>query len=81
MQPRNLVVAAGADELAAADVLGAAAELDGAAAEVAAGGGLLTLDVLLPQAATSKVATPAAATVSASEVCLTVSSPGCGTRE
>jgi hypothetical protein len=79
MQPRNLVVAAGADELAAADVLGAAAELDVAGALDAAG--VVTLDVLLPQAATSRAAAPAATTVAANEVCLTVSSPGCGTRE
>jgi hypothetical protein len=69
MQPRKLVV----DPLAAPD---AAAELAGLAALDAGAAGvlaaLLALDELLPHAAISRVAAPAAATVATNEVCLTV---------
>jgi hypothetical protein len=64
MQPRNLPLVAA---LAVLDAL-AGAELDALAAGV-----LLTLDVLLPHAASSRAVTPAAAAV-INAVCLTISS-------
>jgi hypothetical protein len=83
MQPRKDPPA----PLAAPD---AAAVLGALAALLALAAGalpvvLLRLDVLLPQAATSSVAAPAATTAAANEVCFTVSSnstrtptpPGC----
>ena len=58
-------------------VLDDAAELALAEVDVlAAGALLLALDVLLPHAAISRVAAPAAATVATNEVCLTFSSTG-----
>src|ERR1700758_3641756 len=68
MQPRKLVV----DPLAVPD---AAAELAGLAALDAGAAGallavLLAVDELLPHAAISRVAAPAAATVATNEVCL-----------
>jgi len=75
MQPRNLPVV---DPLAAPD---AAAELAGLTALDAGAAGallvavLLALDELLPHAAISRVAAPAAATVATNEVCLTVFPP------
>jgi hypothetical protein len=70
MHPRNLPVV---DPLAVAD---AAAEVD-ALGELDAGAllVLLRLDELLPHAAISKVAAPAAATVATNEACLTFSPP------
>jgi hypothetical protein len=75
MQPRKLPDAAAPVVLDALAEPAAAGD-DGLAAGVLA---LLTLDVLLPHAAISRVAAPAATTV-AHEVCLTVSStgPDCG---
>jgi hypothetical protein len=72
MQPVKLPVE---DPVAVLD----AAELALAEVDVLAAGALLVLlalDVLLPHAAISKVAAPAAATVAANEVCLTFSSTG-----
>jgi len=65
MQPRNLapVAAAGLDALVLAEV------------DALAAGVLLTLDVLLPHAASSRAVTPAAAAV-INAVCLTISSTG-----
>jgi hypothetical protein len=72
MQPRNLPVV---DPLAAPDAPAELAEL-AALDELAAGALLLVLlvalDELLPHAAISRVAAPAAATVATNEVCLTV---------
>jgi hypothetical protein len=72
MQPRkppaedpDAVLDAAELALAEVDVLAAGALLE-----------LLALDVLLPHAAISKVAAPAAATVAANEVYLTFSSTG-----
>jgi len=70
MQPRNLLAAAGA-ELELEDVA-AGADVDD---EALVDGVLLTLDVLLPQAASSRLATAAAAVVT-NAVCFTVSSTG-----
>jgi hypothetical protein len=68
MQPRNLApdAAAGLDALVLAEVdaLAAGVPLE-----------LLTLDVLLPHAASSRAVTPAAAAV-INAVCLTISSTG-----
>jgi hypothetical protein len=63
MQPRSLapVAAAGLDALVLAEV------------DALAAGVLLTLDVLLPHAASSRVTAPAAAAV-INAVCLTISS-------
>jgi hypothetical protein len=58
------VAAAELAELAEADALAAGELL------------LLALELLLPHAAISRVAAPAAATVATKEVCLTVSSTG-----
>jgi len=72
MQPRKL------PDAAVPVVLDAAAEAAAAGDDALAAGALLallTLDVLLPHAAISKAAAPAAATVT-NEVCLTVSSTG-----
>jgi hypothetical protein len=72
MHPRNLPVV---DPLAAPDAPAELAEL-AALDELAAGALLLVLlvalDELLPHAAISRVAAPAAATVATNEVCLTV---------
>jgi hypothetical protein len=65
MHPRNLPVV---DPLAAPDAPAELAALDA----LAAGALLLRLDELLPHAAISRVAAPAAATVATNEVCLTV---------
>jgi hypothetical protein len=75
MQPRNLAVVDAGAVLDALVVAGALAELDVAvlAAGVLAAGVLLTLDELLPQAASSRVAAPATAAV-INAVCFTVSS-------
>jgi hypothetical protein len=70
MHPRNLPAAAA--PLAAADVADAGAELAALAAALDAGALLLRLEELLPHAATSRAAAPAAATVATKEVCLTV---------
>jgi hypothetical protein len=79
MQPRNLAVLAAGAVLDAAVVAGALAELGAvdALAELDVGV-LLTLDELLPQAASNRVAAPATAAV-INAVCFTVSSsrPGC----
>jgi hypothetical protein len=77
MHPRKLP---DADPLVVLDALAepaAAGDVDALAAGALLE--LLTLDVLLPHAAISRVAAPAATTV-ANEVCLTVSStgPDCG---
>jgi hypothetical protein len=69
MQPRKPVVDPVAVDVEAG-ALDAAAALD-VADPLAAGVLLLALEVLLPHAATSRVAAPAAATVTANEVCLT----------
>jgi hypothetical protein len=80
MQPRNLPVV---EPLAAPDApaeLAELAALDGLAAEALLVL-LLRLDELLPHAAISRVAAPAAATVATNEVYLTVfpsTGPGCG---
>jgi hypothetical protein len=67
MHPRKLVV----DPLAAPDALAELVEL--AALDVLdAGELLLALELLLPHAAISRVAAPAAATVATKEVCFTV---------
>jgi hypothetical protein len=71
MHPTKPVV----DPLAVPEAAAEVAEL----AEVdalAAGELLLALELLLPHAAISRVAAPAAATVATKEVCLTVSSTG-----
>jgi hypothetical protein len=73
MQARNELPAAVAVPVAAADVVGAAAGLVAADVAVAVG----ALDVLLPQAASSRLA-PTAAAVVIHAVCLTVSSTGPG---
>jgi hypothetical protein len=71
MQPRTLPVV---DPVAAPDAPAELAEL--AALDADAAGALLAalpaLDELLPHAAISRVAAPAAATVATNEVCLTV---------
>jgi hypothetical protein len=72
MQPTKPVV----DPLVVADApaeLGELAALDALAAGELL---LLALELLLPHAAISRVAAPAAATVATKEVCLTVSSTG-----
>jgi len=56
---------------AAAELAGLTA-LDAGAAGALLVAGLLALDELLPHAAISRVAAPAAATVATNEVCLTV---------
>jgi hypothetical protein len=73
MHPRNLPPAAAplAAPDAAADVAAELAALDAAGA-LEAGALLLRLEELLPHAATSRAAAPAAATVATKEVCLTV---------
>jgi hypothetical protein len=65
MHPRNLPVV---DPLAAPDAPAELAALAAGALLVL----LLRLDELLPHAAISRVAAPAAATVATNEVCLTV---------
>jgi hypothetical protein len=76
MQPTNLLAVAALGVLDAPVVAGALAELD--AVDALDVGVLLTLDELLPQAASSRVAAPATAAV-INAVCFTVSSsrPGC----
>jgi hypothetical protein len=69
MQPRNLPVV---DPLAAPDAPAELAALDAGAAGALLAVLLLRLDELLPHAAISRVAAPAAATVATNEVCLTV---------
>src|ERR1700760_3162928 len=73
MHPRNVPPAA-APPLAAPDAAVVAAELAAldAAGALDAGALLLRLEELLPHAATSSAAAPAAATVATNEVCLTV---------
>jgi hypothetical protein len=80
MHPRNLPVVAAVAVLDAPVVAGVLAELEAGvlaagvlAAGVLAAGVLLTLDELLPQAASSRVAAPATAAV-INAVCFTVSS-------
>jgi hypothetical protein len=70
MHPRNLPPAAA--PLAAPDAAVAGAELAALAAALDAGALLLRLEELLPHAATSRAAAPAAATVATKEVCFTV---------
>jgi hypothetical protein len=71
MHPTKPVV----DPLAVPEAAAEVAELAEADA-LAAGELLLALELLLPHAAISRVAAPAAATVATKEVCLTVSSTG-----
>jgi hypothetical protein len=70
MQPRKPPLAEEPDAVLDAAEL-ALAEVD----VLAAGALLLALDVLLPHAAISRVAAPAAATVATNEVCLTFPPP------